>query len=262
MHPMLNIAVRAARRAGTVINRALNRLGDVRVDTKGHRDYVTEIDRESERTIVQTLLTAYPNHAILAEESGEQGSSEFLWVIDPLDGTTNFVHGYPHFSVSIALKVRGELDQAVIFDPVRDELFTASRGVGAQLNNRRLRVSDCQSLDQALLATGFPTRNKRLLDAYMPTLATLLPKVSGVRRAGSASLDLAFLACGRVDGFWELGLNEWDIAAGSLLVQEAGGIVTEPDGSSGFLKSGNILCSSPRIHREMLDALRESALQA
>lgn len=255
MHPMLNIAVRAARRAGTVINRALNRLGDVRVDTKGHRDYVTEIDREAENAIIHTLLEAYPSHAILAEESGEQGNSDFVWVIDPLDGTLNFIHGYPQFAVSIALRIRGELDQAVVFDPVRDELFTASKGVGAQLNNRRLRVSDCQSLDQALLATGFPIRDPAALNRYMPTLNALLPRVGGVRRAGSACLDLAFVACGRLDGYWEFGINEWDIAAGALLVQEAGGIVTEPNGSSDYLRSGNILCASPRIHREIATIL-------
>ena len=255
MHPMLNIAVRAARRAGTVINRALNRLGDIHVDTKGHQDYVTEIDREAEATIIQTLLDAYPAHAIIAEESGEQGTSDFVWVIDPLDGTTNFLHAYPQFAVSIALKIRGELDQAVIFDPVRDELFTASRGAGAQLNNRRIRVSDCRSLDTALLATGFPVRNKEMLEPYLPTLAAFLPRVAGVRRAGAASLDLAFVACGRLDGFWEFGLQQWDIAAGALMVQEAGGIITAPDGASDYLRSGNVLCASPRIHREMADTL-------
>lgn len=255
MHPMLNIAVRAARRAGTIINRALNRIGEVRIDAKGHRDYVTEIDREAENAIIHTLLDAYPNHSIIAEESGEQGSGEFVWVIDPLDGTMNFIHGYPQFAVSIALKVRGELDQAVIFDPMRDELFTASRGVGAQLNNRKIRVSDCPDLNQALLATGFPIRDPIALESYMPTLNALLPQVSGVRRAGSACLDLAFVACGRLDGYWEFGINEWDIAAGALLVQEAGGIVTEPDGDSEYLNSGNILCGSPRIHREMLTHL-------
>lgn len=255
MHPMLNIAVRAARRAGTVINRALNRLGDIHVDTKGHRDYVTEIDREAEAAIIGTLLDAYPNHAIIAEESGERGASEYVWIVDPLDGTTNFVHGYPQFAVSIALTVRGELDQAVIFDPVRDELFTATRGAGAQLNNRRIRVGDCHKLEHALLATGFPVRDRALLDSYLPTLAAFLPEVAGVRRAGAASLDLAFVACGRLDGFWEFGLQAWDIAAGALLVQEAGGIVTEPDGSSDPLGSGNILCASPRIHRRMLSTI-------
>ncbi len=255
MHPMLNIAVRAARRGGTIINRALNRLGDIRVDTKGHKDYVSEIDQEAETSIIQTLLAAYPEHRIVAEESGTQGDSDYEWIIDPLDGTTNFLHGYPQFSVSIALTVRGELDQAVIFDPVRDELFTASRGSGAQLNNRRIRVSECQSLDHALLATGFPIRNPALLDSYLPTLSAFLPHIAGVRRAGAASLDLAFVACGRLDGFWEYGLQRWDIAAGMLLVQEAGGIVTEPNGADDPLKSGNILCASPRIHRAMLKTL-------
>ncbi|HCU90244.1 MAG TPA: inositol monophosphatase [Gammaproteobacteria bacterium] len=255
MHPMLNIAVRAARRGGTIINRALNRLGDIRVDTKGHKNYVSEIDQEAETSIIQTLLAAYPEHRIVAEESGARGDSDYEWIIDPLDGTTNFLHGYPQFSVSIALAVRGELDQAVIFDPVRDELFTASRGAGAQLNNRRIRVSECQSLDHALLATGFPIRNPALIDSYLPTLNAFLPHVAGVRRAGAASLDLAFVACGRLDGFWEYGLQPWDIAAGMLLVQEAGGIVTEPNGADEPLKNGSILCASPRIHREMLKTL-------
>lgn len=255
MHPMLNIAVRAARRAGTVINRALNRLGDIHIDTKGHRDYVTEIDREAEATIIQTLRASYPSHAIIAEESGASGESDFVWIIDPLDGTTNFLHSYPQFAVSIALQVRGELDQAVIFDPVRDELFTASRGAGAQLNNRRIRVSDCRSLEHALVATGFPVRNTKLLDAYLPTLAALLPQVSGIRRAGAASLDMAFVACGRLDGYWESGLQPWDVAAGALLVREAGGIVTAPNGSDHLLDSGNVLCSSPRIHRELAGIL-------
>ncbi len=257
MHPMLNIAVRAARRAGTVINRALNRLGDIHIDKKGHQDYVTEIDREAEAVIIHTLLDAYPDHGILAEESGEQGASDYVWVIDPLDGTTNFLHGYPQFAVSIALRVRGELDQAVIFDPVRDELFTATRGAGAQLNNRRIRVSNCLKLEHALLATGFPVRERAMIDPYLPTLAAFLPQVAGVRRAGAASLDLAFVACGRLDGFWEFGLRAWDIAAGALLVQEAGGILTEPDGSLDMLESGNILCGSPRIHQQMLKRLAD-----
>ena len=255
MHPMLNIAVRAARRAGTVINRALNRLGDIHIDTKGHQDYVTEIDREAEATIIHTLHEAYPDHAIIAEESGEHGASDYVWIVDPLDGTTNFLHSYPQFAVSIALTVRGELDQGVIFDPVRDELFTATRGGGAQLNNRRIRVSNCLMLEHALLATGFPVRDTAMLDPFLSTLAAFLAQVAGVRRAGAASLDLAFVACGRLDGFWEFGLRAWDIAAGALLVQEAGGIVTEPNGSSNQLNSGNILCASPRIHRQMVATL-------
>lgn len=255
MHPMLNIAVRAARRAGTVINRALNRLGDIHVDKKGHQDYVTEIDRDAEAAIIRTLLDAYPDHGIIAEESGERGASDYLWIIDPLDGTTNFLHGYPQFAVSIALKVRGRLDQAVIFDPVRDELFTATRGAGAQLNNRRIRVSNCVDLEHALLATGFPVRNPAMIEPCLRGLKALLPIVPGIRRAGAASLDLAFVACGRLDGFWEFGLREWDIAAGALLVQEAGGIVSAPDDSSNPLECGNILCGPPRIQRQMVQIL-------
>jgi len=255
MHPMLNIAVRAARRAGTVINRALNRLGDIHVDTKGHQDYVTEIDREAEAAIIQTLHAAYPAHAIVAEESGSRGAGDFVWFVDPLDGTTNFLHGYPQFAVSIALQVRGELDQAVIFDPVRDELFTASRGAGAQMNNRKIRISDCRGLERALVGTGFPLHDKQLLETYMPAFGTLLPQVAGIRRAGAASLDMAFVACGRLDAYWEIGLKPWDVAAGALIVREAGGIVSAPDGSTLALDSGKVLCASPRIHRAIAGIL-------
>lgn len=258
MHPMLNIAVRAARRAGTIISRSLHRLDEIQVDRKGHQDFVTQVDREAEAAIIDTLLTAYPDHAILAEESGAAGDSEFQWIIDPLDGTTNFVHGYPQFAVSIALAVNKRLDQAVIYDPSRDELFTASKGVGALLDNRKIRVSRCRKLNNALLATGFPVRDPSKLDKYMPSLNAFLPTTSGVRRGGAAALDLAYVACGRLDGFWEYGLQPWDVAAGALIVQEAGGIVSTPQRSDDFLSRGDILAATPAIHDMMALAINNA----
>ena len=255
MHPMLNIAIRAARRAGTIIARNLHRVGDLHVDVKGQHDYVSEIDRAAEDAIIDTLKTAYPDHQIMAEESGVTGNSEYVWIIDPLDGTTNFLHAFPHYAVSIALQVRARLDQAVIYDPTRDELFTASRGIGAQLNNRRIRVSDCRTLDNAMLATGFPIRNDALLSHHLDTLAAFLRRVDGVRRTGAASLDLAYVACGRLDGFWEFGLKPWDVAAGALLIQEAGGLVGDPQGGETYLDSGDTVAANPRLFRQMLGAL-------
>lgn len=255
MHPMLNIAVRAARRAGTIIARGQNRLPDLKVDRKGHKDYVSQIDRDAEDAIIDTLLTAYPRHAIMAEESGEHGDSEFVWIIDPLDGTLNYLHGYPQYAVSIALAVRGRLDQGVIYDPVRDELFTASRGVGAQLNGHRLRVGRCQHLDNALLATGFPVRRAEQLEDYLPSFAAMLTQCADVRRAGAAALDLAHVACGRLDGFWEYGLHAWDIAAGALLVQEAGGLVGDPRGGETHLACGHVVAANPKLFRQILGVL-------
>ena len=251
MHPMLNIAVRAARRAGTHILRSMARLDEVKVDTKGRKDYVSSVDRDAEALIIDTLLKAYPDHQIMAEESGEAGHSEFVWIIDPLDGTTNFLHSFPQFAVSIALAVRGEVEQAVIYDPVRDELFTASRGAGVQLNNRRLRVSRCHALDHALLATGFPIRDERLIDPYLKSFAVFLHRVDGIRRAGAASLDLAYVAAGRLDGFWEYGLQTWDVAAGALMVKEAGGMVSAINAGGDFMHTGNIIAATPKIFDEM-----------
>ncbi len=255
MHPMLNIATRAARRAGTIIARAQQRLHEVKVDRKGHQDYVSQVDRDAENAIIETLLGAYPDHAIRAEESGERGESEFVWVIDPLDGTLNFLHGYPQFAVSIALRVRGRLDQAVIYDPLRDELFTASRGAGAQLNGHRIRVGRCQHLENALLATGFPVRRAAQLEAYLPSFGALLAESADVRRAGAAALDLAHVACGRLDGFWEFGLKEWDVAAGALIVQESGGLVGDPHGGETHLETGSIVAANPKVFRQVLGVL-------
>jgi myo-inositol-1(or 4)-monophosphatase len=253
---MLNIAIRAARRAGELIVRSLDQRQDLHIDTKGQNDFVSEVDRQAEAAIIEILLKAYPNHAILAEESGakNQGSS-YQWVIDPLDGTTNFLHGNPQFSVSIALKYKNNLEQAVIYDPLRGELFTASRGQGALLNDRRVRVSS-NTLNNALLGTGFPYRMQHHLDAYLATFKALFPLVSGIRRAGSAALDLAYIASGRLDGFWEIGLKEWDIAAGILIVQEAGGLVSDFSGGNDYFKTGNIIVGNPKVHKGILQTIQ------
>jgi myo-inositol-1(or 4)-monophosphatase len=220
---MLNIAIGAARSAGNVIVRNLERVDRLTIGTKQRNDFVTEVDRLAEHEIIRVIHRAYPDHAILAEESGAQGDNEYEWVIDPLDGTTNFLHGFPQFAVSIALRHRGRLDQAVVYDPLRQELFTASRGSGATLNDRRIRVSRANGLTGSLLGTGFPFRQQQHLDAYLEMFRVLFPDAAGIRRAGAAALDLAYVAAGRLDGFWEIGLSPWDIAAGALLVLEAGG---------------------------------------
>ena len=257
MHPTLNTAVKAARRAGRVIVRSFDRGDSLEVDQKGFNDYVSEVDRAAEHEIIQVLRQAYPNHGILAEESGEHAGDDHQWIIDPLDGTTNFLHGFPQCAVSIALRHRNRLEHAVVFDPLRDELFTASAGAGAQLNDRRIRVSRARKLDQALIATGFPFRAMDSLDSSLRTLRELLPRTSGVRRAGAAALDLAYVACGRFDGFWETGLSPWDMAGGCLLIQEAGGLVSDVDGSGGFLKSGNVVAGNPQIHPLLLAVVQK-----
>jgi len=255
MHPMLNIAIRAARQAGTIISRSVDYLDTIAVKAKAQNDFVTEIDLKAEREIIDVIRKAYPNHGFLAEESGVQPGDEYIWIIDPLDGTTNFINGFPHFAVSIALQHKGKLDQAVIYDPIRNELFTASRGSGAQLNNRRIRVSNKKDLVGALLGTGFPFKQQQNLDVYLETFKALFPETSGIRRAGAASLDLAYVAAGRLDGFWELGLSKWDMAAGILLIQEAGGLLSEFDGADGYFESGNIVCANPKVFKAMLQKI-------
>ena len=225
MQPMLNIAVRAARSAGDLILRSAENVGRLQVDEKGKNDYASEVDRMAEREIISIIKAAYPEHAILAEESGEHQGNDFVWVIDPLDGTTNYLHGFPQYSVSIALKYKGKLEVGVVYDPLRDELFTAKRGGGAMLNNRRLRVTNQNSLKGALLGTGFPFKTDKHLDAYLGMFRSLTTECAGIRRAGSAALDLAYVAAGRLDGYWEIGIMEWDMAAGILLIKEAGGVV-------------------------------------
>jgi myo-inositol-1(or 4)-monophosphatase len=251
MHPMLTIAVKAARRAGSVIVRHLDLLDRISVDSKGRNDFVTEVDRMAEQEIIQIIQRAYPSHSILGEESGATAGDEFEWVIDPLDGTTNFIHGFPQFAVSIAVRVRGRLDVGCVFDPLRNELYTAVRGQGAQLNGRRMRVSRAHRLEDCLLGTGFPFRSVQRLDEWMGSFRELVLRTRGIRRAGAAALDLASVACGRFDGFWETGLSPWDLAAGVLLIEEAGGMVADFDGEAGFMESGNLIAASPGVFNEL-----------
>ncbi len=256
MHPMLNTAVKAARRAATIINRASNDLDSLTVRAKQDNDFVSEVDQAAEQAIINVLLTAYPQHSILAEESGSTGDSEFQWIIDPLDGTTNFLHGFPQYAISIALTVRGQLDQAVVYDPTRNELFTASKGAGAFLNDRRIRVSRRTKLAESLIGTGFPYRDFTHLDAYTGMFRELVQKTSGLRRPGSAAIDLAWVAAGRTDGFFEIGLNPWDIAAGCLLIKEAGGLVSDFTGEDAYLKSGNVVAGNPKVFAQLLQTLQ------
>lgn len=256
MQPMLNIAVRAARNAGNIITRAIDRLDQITVTVKATNDFVSDIDRQAEQEIINTLRKAYPNHGILAEETGSHDGDDFVWIIDPLDGTTNFLHGFPQYAVSIGLKHKGRLEQAVVYDPLRQELFTASRGAGAQLNDRRIRVSKQNDLDGALLGTGFPFKAQHHLDVYLETFKALFPMTAGIRRAGSAALDLAYVAAGRLDGFWEIGLNPWDMAAGVLLIQEAGGLVSDFSGGNEFLDTGNVVAANPKVFKAMLQKIR------
>ncbi|MDH5445791.1 MAG: inositol-1-monophosphatase [Gammaproteobacteria bacterium] len=257
MHPMLNIAVRAARRAGDIIARSADQVDQLVIENKAENDYVSEVDRKAEAAIIDVIRKAYPDHAILAEESGKHEGNEYEWVIDPLDGTTNFVHGIPQYAVSIALKHKGRLDQAVVYDPISQELFTASKGAGAQLNGKRIRVTKRNSLKGALLGTGIPFRDDLpYLDAYLEMLKALLPGSAGIRRPGSAALDLAYVAAGRLDGFWEMGLNQWDMAAGVLLIEEAGGLVSDLNGGFTHLQTGNIVAAPPRVFKAMLQAIK------
>jgi myo-inositol-1(or 4)-monophosphatase len=255
MHPMLTIAVKAARRAGNIINRASLDIDLLTIKQKSQSDYVSEVDRAAEDAIIEILLEAYPDHEILAEESGARGDSEYQWIIDPLDGTTNFLHGFQQYAVSIALLHKGVLSQAVVYDPSRNDLFTATKGRGAFLNDRRLRVSKQIHLRDALIGTGFPFRDFTHIDAYLGMFRDLIQKTAGLRRPGSAALDLAYTAAGRFDGFFEIGLNSWDIAAGCLLVQEAGGLVGDFEGNEGYLKSGNIIAGNPKVFGQLLQAI-------
>ncbi len=257
MHPTLNIAVKAARRAATVINRASTQLDLLTVHAKSPNDFVTEVDRAAEQAIIEVLHDAYPGHGILAEESGESGpESEFNWIIDPLDGTTNFIHGFPQYAISIAQTKNGVLEHAVVYDPIANELFTASRGSGAFLNDRRIRVSRRTRLNDALLGTGFPFRQFDNVDAYLAMFKELTQKTAGIRRPGAAALDLAYVAAGRLDGFWEMGLSPWDMAAGVLLIQEAGGLVSDLSGEANFLTTGNVVAGTPKIFGQLLPIIQ------
>ena len=260
MHPMLNTAVKAARKAAAIINRASLDLDLIRVSTKGRRDFVTEVDRAAESAIIETLSTAYPQHAFLAEESGasQHGhEAEYTWIIDPLDGTTNFIHGFPQYAVSIGLRHRGQLTQAVVYDPTRNELFTASRGRGAFLDDRRIRVSRRSLLRESLIGTGFPFRQLEHLDEYVRMFKRITEATAGIRRPGAAALDLAYVAAGRLDGFWEFGLSPWDMAAGTLIIVEAGGLVSDFDGEENYLFTGNVVCGAPKVHEQLLALVQE-----
>ena len=261
MQANLNIAVNAAREAGNIIIRNMERIDSLNVEVKQKNDFVSEVDRQAELEIINIIRRAHPDHAILAEESGKTDGNEFEWIIDPLDGTTNFLRGFPHYAVSIALRHRQRLEVGVIYDPFKDELFCASRGNGATLNDRKIRVSKLIAYEGSLLGTGFPFKENQNIDAYLASLREMMLHTSGIRRAGSAALDLAYVAAGRLDGFWEFGLNTWDIAAGCLLVQEAGGLVGDHQGGSTHLDSGDIVAANPKIFRLMLNSIHTSTKQ-
>jgi len=255
MHPTLNIALRAARAAGNIIVRAMDRLDTIQVTEKKANDFVTEIDKQAEQVIIETIRDAYPSHGILAEESGSHNGDDTVWIIDPIDGTSNYIHGFPHFAISIGVQHKGRLEHGLIFDPVRQETFIASRGDGARLNDRRIRVSKCVNFHGALLGTGIPHSKKELLPFYIKMFETLMPLAAGIRRAGSAALDLAYVAAGRLDGFWELGLSPWDVAAGALIIQEAGGLVSDTGGGENYLHGGSIVAGNPKIFKLLLQTV-------
>ncbi|KAF7598144.1 MAG: inositol monophosphatase [Candidatus Dactylopiibacterium carminicum] len=263
MHPILNIAVKAARRAGSIINRASLEIEKVEVRSKQPNDFVTEVDRAAENAIIEIIQEAYPEHSILAEEAGETGAeSEFQWIIDPLDGTTNFIHGFPQYAISIAIAERGVVQHGVIYDPNRNELFTASRGRGAFLNDRRIRVSKRARLNESLIGTGFPFKNMDHIDSYLAIFKDIAGKTAGLRRPGAAALDLAWLACGRTDGFFEIGLMPWDMAAGALLATEAGGLASDFAGEGDYLRTGNLVAGTPKVFTQLLQIIQSHTSEA
>ena len=258
LHPMLNVAIKAARAAGAIINRAALDVEAVRISQKQVNDFVTEVDHAAEQAIIETLLTAYPGHGILAEETGNTHGakhSDYVWIIDPLDGTTNFIHGFPVYCVSIAMAFKGKIEHAVVYDPTRNDLFTATRGRGAFMNDRRIRVSKRTQLKDCLISTGFPFRPGDNFKNYMAMMADLMPRTAGLRRPGAAALDLAYVAAGFADGFFESGLSIWDVAAGSLLVTEAGGLIGNFTGEADFLEQKECLAASPRIYGQLVPLL-------
>ena len=256
MHPTLNIAVKAARRAGSIITRASEDIGSLTVNDKSYNDFVTEVDLASEKEIIRVLKASYPDHAFLGEETGLSHQADNIWIIDPLDGTTNFLHGFPQYCISIALEEKGEITQAVIYDPNRNDLFTATKGQGAYLNQRRMRVSNKSKLKESILGTGFPFRDFQHLPVYLKIFEEVVRGTSGVRRPGSAALDLAYVAAGWFDGFFEINLSKWDIAAGGLLVTEAGGIVSDFSEKDGWLESGNIVATNPKIYEPLIKIIQ------
>ncbi|WNO11196.1 inositol monophosphatase family protein [Teredinibacter sp. KSP-S5-2] len=256
MEPMLSIALKAARKAGELVEQAFERLDMVNIEEKGRNDYVSEVDRKSEQEVIYHLSKSYPDHKFLGEESGTVGpkDADYEWIIDPLDGTTNFLHGIPQFSVSLACLYKGQIEHAVVLDPIKREEFTASRGKGAMLNGRRIRVSGCKGMDGALIGTGIPFNGYALqnIDGYLDCVREIAGQTAGIRRAGSAALDLAYVAAGRFDGFWEIGLKPWDMAAGVLLVKESGGLLSDFKGGNGYMDKGNLVCATPKTFKPLL----------
>ncbi|GAB6050493.1 inositol monophosphatase family protein [Hydrogenophilus islandicus] len=263
VHPTLNIAIKAARRAAQIINRAALQIERLTIERKAQNDFVTEIDRAAEAAIIETIREVYPDDRIIAEESGRSGDQREAneWIIDPLDGTTNFIHGLPQFAISIAVRRHGQLEHAVVFDPSRNELFCASRGGGAYLNDRRIRTSRLDRLSEALIGTGFPFREGQNIDTYLAIMKNLMRKTAGLRRPGAASLDLCYVACGRYDGFFESGLSPWDIAAGALIIQEAGGFVTDWEGGERFLENGSVVAANPKLFPALLAEIQRATAE-
>ncbi|SJL85164.1 inositol-1-monophosphatase [Vibrio palustris] len=264
MHPMLNIAIRAARKAGNHIAKSLENAEKIETTQKGINDFVTNVDKEAEAMIIHTIQSSYPEHCIVAEEGGliEGKDKDVQWIIDPLDGTTNFVKGIPHFAVSIAVRMKGKTEVACVYDPMMNELFTAQRGSGAQLNNARIRVKQIKDLQGAILATGFPFKQKQHSESFMKILSSLFGECADFRRTGSAALDLCYVAANRVEGYFELGLKPWDLAAGDLIAREAGVILTDFTGGTNYLKSGNVVASSARGVKTIIKHIRENANDA
>ncbi len=256
MQPMLNIAIQAATKAGKLIMRYYDRIDTISITEKGHRDLVSEVDVMVEQEIGTHIHKAFPQHSILSEEGTNHAGNEYQWIIDPIDGTMNFIHGFPQFCVSIAMQHKGETCVGVIYDPMRHELFTALRGSGARLDNRRIRVSKTQHLKDGLIGTGFPIRATEKLPQYLTGFNEVIGRVSGVRRAGSAAMDLAYVACGRLDAYWETNLRIWDIAAGALLVKEAGGLITDYQGKEDYLEKGDLICGTPGVYQELMSTLK------
>lgn len=256
MEPLLNIAVNAARQAGDIIIRHMEQVEHLKVTAKSSHEYFSEVDIKAEQMIINTIRKAYPEHDILAEESGmQEGNGDVLWIIDPLDGTSNYLHGFPLFSVSIAVQIKGRIEHGVIYDPLRHECFAASRGRGARLNDRRIRVSKQTQLSASLLGMGFPSRDITMGQRYLPAFEALFGKCAGVRRTGSAALDLAYVASGRLDGFWDLGLRPWDVAAGALLIREAGGLISDIHGGDDFMKHGDLVAGTPKVFKALLQTI-------
>ncbi len=258
MHPLVNIATKAAFAAGEVIMRHIYKLNDLHVSEKETNHFVSEVDIKAEQVIIDTIRKAYPDHSILTEESGHHSGEdeECVWIVDPLDGTHNYLHGLPYYAVSIGIQIKNRIEHAVVYDPHKDECFTATRGGGAQCNERRIRVASRQSLKESLLTTSFSSQGAQAQEQYLATFQSFFGKCLGLRRMGSAALDLAYVAAGRFDGVWSVGLKPWDMAAGSLLVKESGGLVGDTEGTEEYLKNGRIVAGNPKIFKAILQTIQ------